>query len=330
MVFSLRWNRLWADIQRDLLGGNAGSIARESDKFNSYFGDVYAELSTDLKSSMDSLRKERLEVEKDFKNIFYIVADSYSKYIPAHLRNENKQNELKAFVEMQMNNSEDVLPLYKRFFRVYNELAERLLEVSLKIRKYSKRLSRFVPRLPIVEYNKEQLTKEVRPFENNLVVSRPTLFARNLYQFNAEYRDYVRKFGENLLFVKRSLARSIDGISLRALINKYKYRSARDYTHVASVYNKRNVIGFDGEQKTLQSKCRYLLAHEMHKNRFSVVLNFNDSPYLISVLAYGQKSIDLGFSKAAIDSKPVSLPQTIKLGENGFIAVTKTNVIIQL
>jgi len=326
LVLSLRWNRFWADIQRDLLGGNAESIARESDKFNSYFGDVYAELSTDLKSSVDSLRKERLDVEKDFKNIFYIVADSYSKYIPAHLRNENRQNELKAFVEMQMANSEDVLPLYKRFFKVYNEVAERLLEISLKIRKYSKRLSRFVPRLPIVEYNKEQLTKEVRPFENNLVVSRPTLYARNLYQFNAEFRDYVRKFGENILFVKNSLARSIDGISLRALINKYKYRSARDYTHVASVYNKRNVIGFDGEQKTLQSKCRYLLTHEMHKNRFSVVLNFNDSPYLISVFAYGQKSVDLGFNKAAIDSKPVSLPQTVKMGENGFITVTKTNV----
>jgi hypothetical protein len=182
-------------------------------------------------------------------------------------------------------------------------------------------LSTLIPRLPVYEYNNEQ-----QKYDNNLVIRRPTLNARNLYQFNAEYRNYLKLMSENVLSIKSSLSRNTDGMSIKALINKYKYRSLDDYTLVGNVFNRRNIIGFDGEQTLLQSKCRYLLAHETHKNRFSVVLNFNDNPYIISVFAYGQKPIDIGYNKVAIDSKSVSIPQTIMLGENGLITVTKTNV----
>ena len=146
---------------------------------------------------------------------------------------------------------------------------------------------------------------------------------------NRSLQVNIQRVGDSVtlpLNKKSSLLRNLDGISLRALINKYKYRSLDDYTLVGNVYNRRNVIGFDGEQTLLQSKCRYLLAHETHKNRFSVVLNFNDNPYLISVFAYGQKPIDISYNKVAIDSNPVSLPQTVQMGENGIITVTKNNV----
>lgn len=240
LVLSAQWNRLWLGLQRDLLGESLETKAQENENFNSYFGDVYAQLSSDLKSSVDSFRKERAAVDNDLRNIFFIVLDTYSKYLPASMRNENRQSELKTFFEMQMaNNIDNETPLYKRFFKAYNQAAQNLQSISIKIRKYSKTLSRLVPRLPIVEYNKEQITREKRPFDNNLVITRPTLYARNFYQFNAEYRDFVQKIGQRVLSVKRNLVRSVDAISLRGLINKYKYRSLKDYTLVANVYNKR-------------------------------------------------------------------------------------------
>ncbi len=50
---------------------------------------------------------------------------------------------------------------------------------------------------------------------------------------------------------------------------------------------------------------------------------------MISVFAYGQKSVDISYNKAAIDQKPISLPYTVNLGgENGVLTVTKTNVAI--
>lgn len=292
LTLSARWNRFWYDIQSCIMGGQGmENKAIENGQFNSYFGDIYSVLSGDLKDAVDGFKQERMAISRD------LGLDSWMK----------SQN--------------DDMPLYKRFFRSYNVLAHKLTEISLRIRAYSRRLSTLIPRLPVYEYNNEQ-----QKYDNNLVIRRPTLNARNLYQFNAEYRNYLKLMSENVLSIKSSLSRNTDGMSIKALINKYKYRSLDDYTLVGNVFNRRNIIGFDGEQTLLQSKCRYLLAHETHKNRFSVVLNFNDNPYIISVFAYGQKPIDIGYNKVAIDSKSVSIPQTIMLGENGLITVTKTNV----
>ena len=106
---------------------------------------------------------------------------------------------------------------------------------------------------------------------------------------NAEYRDRVRRAGKITLFLKGNLVRDLESLGLRALINKYRYRSiASGYTIVGSVYNRRNVIGFGGEAVVLLSRCTYLLAHEMSKNRFTVLLNFNEKTPVLSVYLYGQ------------------------------------------
>ena len=153
------------------------------------------------------------------------------------------------------------LPLYKRAFAAYNRLAKRLEDLSLKIRSKSKRLSRLIPRLPVLTYNPDRLTKNIAPFANDLEVRRPTLNAHNLYQFNAEYRDYLRRLGERVLSVKNTMIRNLAGYGIKGLINKYKFRSLSSYTLVASVYNKRNIVFFNGESTTLKSSCKYLLAH---------------------------------------------------------------------
>lgn len=114
-------------------------------------------------------------------------------------------------------------------------------------------------------------------------------------------------------------------MGIKALINKYKYRSLSEYTMVAHVFNKRNIIGFDGESVILKSRCKYLLAHETHKNRFSVVLNFDRSKYPISVYAYGQKSVDIGYSDAAVQDVATSLPRYFDLGEHGSLSVKRVN-----
>jgi hypothetical protein len=295
LVFSSKWNRFWSAMQTDILGVDSSSeVAQVNEDYNSYFGDVYAVLSQDLKPAVEGLRNERLALARELNLI----------------------SEL---------NEQEYVPLYKRAYVVYNSAAQTLTKWSLWTKKYSKLVSTFIPRLPIIEYNQVEDDK----FENNLVIRRPTLNARNLYQFNAEYRNYIKQIGENILFVKTAMMRnnlaSMGGV--KSLYNKYRFRSLKDYTLVANVFNRRNIIGFDGEQILVQTRCKYLLTHETQKNRFSVVLNFNENAYAISLFAYGQqKSIDISYNKAAIDQKPVSFPKTIQLNDNnGVITLTREN-----
>ena len=118
---------------------------------------------------------------------------------------------------------EDV-PLYKRAFAAYNRLAKRLEEIHLNVRAKSKRFSKYVPRLPVLTYNPERFTKNIAPFANDLEVRRPTFNAHNLYQFNAEYRDRLRRTGERIISAKNSLLRNLEGYGIRGIINKYKFR----------------------------------------------------------------------------------------------------------
>ena len=183
-------------------------------------------------------------------------------------------------------------------------------------------LSKLVPRLPTYAYNEETNGQ----FANNLVVRRPTLQAKNLYQFNHEYRDYVRQTGARFLQLKANLVRAnLAGLSVKSIVNKYKLRKLTDFTLVANVFNRRNVIGFDGESVTLQSRCKYLLAHDVHKNRFSVVLNYDkNTDYPLTVHAYGQ-SVDIGYAGAAVADQAVALPRHVALGgDNGEMSVRKT------
>ena len=297
LVLSLQWNRLWGKIKGDILN-EASSAANE--KYNSYFGDVYGVLSDDLKPAVENVRNARKGVRDDLRKVVFALVDFYSNAFP----------QLKILM-MQAKNIEpedETVPLYKRVFARYNKLAQALEGLSLKARGVSKRLSKYVPRLPVLTYNPEQLTKNIAPFSNNLEVKRPTLNAHNLYQFNAEYRDYMRQAAQRFLNLKNSLVRNLEGYGIKGLINKYKYRPLSSYTMVGHVYNRRNVIAFNGETTTLKSKCKYLLAHELRKNQFSVILNQNDQEHILSVSAYGQDLIDISYDKASINGKDISLP----------------------
>ena len=90
--------------------------------------------------------------------------------------------------------------------------------MSLFLRKYSKTLSTYVPRLPVMEYNQVPGSK----FDNNLKVSRPTLNAENFYQFYAEQRKYMQSIGERIADTKGNMLRDFNIIGVKSLINKYK------------------------------------------------------------------------------------------------------------
>ena len=322
-VVTMRFNRFWRQVQVDILGGDESDLASPADNYNSYFGDVYATVTEDLKPVVEAHRKQRAAIKGDLMNLVGILADFYSNFLSEQRRNQFQQHQMRMMasaMERSLNAGPE-LPVYKKVLRTYNGLAKSLTKLSLKLRKISNKLSKLVPRLPTYEYNQDDESE----FANNLVIRRPTLYAKNLYQFNHEYRDYVRKAGNNFLMLKRNLVRSnLGGIGLKSLINKYKYRSLTDYTLVATVFNRRNIIGFDGESVTLQSRCKYLLAHELHKNRFSVVLNFDkQTQYPITVYAFGQ-SFDIGYNGAAVAEESIALPRHVDLGYNGALSVTKT------
>ncbi len=293
LVWFSRWNRMWSEIQTEILSGNMEQrLIQKDDAFNSYIGDVYSSLWNDWKKSMDVIKQERNDILNDL--------------------GLNRVFENKAIIEFNQTIS---------YFKIYNMLASKLTEASLTVRNYSKFLSTYLPRFPTIAYN----SQETKGFANNLIIRRPTLNARTLYQFNAEYRNYVRQVGDWVLFFKSMLIRDLKSMSVAGLYNKYRMRSLRDYTLVGNVFNRRNLIGFDGEQTVLQSKCTYLLAHETHKNRFSVVLNYNDYQYPITVYAYGQKVVDISYNKAAIDQKSISFPQIVRFGENGNMTISRLN-----
>ena len=324
LIMSMKWNRFWKLIQQDILGNTDSNLANLNDKYNSYFGDVYSQLTEDLKPVVLARQKAREAVKSDFKNLFFMLVDFYSNFLTPNLKQKLRKLELKMIQEAlkEKVNTSEQLPVYKRVLRKYNKIAKKLTALNMKIRKYSKSLSKYIPRLPTYEYNREGNGE----YENDLVIRRPTFYAKNLYQFNHEYRNYVRKAGQNFLKLKRNLVRSnLSGMGIKALINKYKYRSLSDYTMVAHVFNKRNIIGFDGESVILKSRCKYLLAHETQKNRFSVVLNFDRSKYPISVYAHGKKSVDIGYSSAAVANEATPLPRYFDLGEQGSLSVKRVN-----
>ena len=325
LVMSMKWNRFWKSIQQEIFGNTKQNLVQKDEKFNTYFGDVYSQLTNELGPIFLAKFNERDAIKTDIKNIGFIIVDFYSHFLPPQLRIRYRQMELQqvkmALRQKSVQKPKD-LPLYKNVLRQYNEIAHKLNALNLKVRNYSKPLSKLVPRLPTYEYNMNSNGE----YQNELVLKRPTHFARNLYQFNHEYRNYLRKTGQNILKFKRNLiGLNYAGSGIKALINKYKYRSLSDYTMVAHVFNKRNVIGFDGESVILQSRCKYLLAHETQKNTFSVILNFENNDFLISVYAYGQKSVDIGYNSAAIQNELTPLPRQFNLGDHGSLDVRRTN-----
>lgn len=328
IVLNLRWNRFWHEFQENLLGGIQLPSASPSEKlpagynFNSYFGDVYAELLSDLKPVVESIKEKRVILRQDLLKELSIHLEFYGSVSPS-IKNLRQK-----LLDSQISNKmapEPELPLHKRLFQRYNSLAEKLNSVHDRLYKTRARiLTRLIPKLTRISYNSEDNTSA---YQNNVRISKRMSRATNLYQFNAEYRNRVRRLGNAVQRFKSFLVRDIKGSSIRAILNKYRYRSIRyDFTTVGSVYNKRNIIGFGGESESLHTMKRYLLAHDTSKNRFSVILNYNDqSSSTLSVYLFGVGPIGLSSSKATVNDKPVALPLEIN-GSNGkSIHIGRTN-----
>ena len=320
LVFLLKWNRIWNEMKRDILGENE----LKNKDAESHFGRVYSVLAEDLNPIAEYNKQEREAILNDLKNFALIRLQFLTSFIPE----EYKDN----VESLKARYSKYVLPSFEptpqssatdyRLAERYNELVAKLSTLDNQAQNSFQMLSNAVPTLPEVEYNKVNNSN----FEHNLVISQKLKLSRNLYQLATAIRNRQKETADRMLQSKGDLATNPIGLSYKAIINKYKFRSLNDYTLVASVYNRRNIIGFDGEHKVLQSKCRYLLAHELHKNRFSVVLNFNENAYPLSVFAYGGKSFDLSYDRAAIDGKPVSLPHSLKIADKGVVSIRRTNV----
>ena len=312
LVLSAKWNPLWNAVKGDLIG--------EPETKETSVADGFAALAEEFKPIMEYNEKERQAIRDDLKNFGFVLLQFYTNFIPEAFK--EKTDALKArMIKMAMPNFEQIKETSKMasgdFLAKYNAIAAKLSELSQKVGKHSEMLAALLPSLPIVDYKKAG-----GEFGNELTVSRRIWRANNLYQLSVERRERTKGMGERLL--EASFSRDLG--SLKAIYNKYKPRSVNDYTLVATVFNRRNLVGFDGEHKVLLSKCRYLLAHETHKNRFSVVLNYDNSQYPISVFAYGgEKSFDLGYENVAIDGKAVSLPQRFKFADRGELNIRRNS-----
>lgn len=326
LQLSLKWNRLWNKIYSDILANQVDSSrASENEQFNSYFGDVYGTFVNDLKQTYEKIKADRRQVRSELKQLVLMIVDFYSNFLPSEMKNK-LVNDFRRRQEESVEEDKkfDQLPLYKRLFARYNSLAQRLNRLHFKVRSFSKTLSRYIPRLTMISYNKDdQLNRMARQFDNNLVAHRPIYNARNLYQFNAEYRDTLRRLGNRILSVKSNLLRNIQGANIRSLVNKYKLRSLSDYTIAGHVFNRRNLVTFNGESKLLKSRCKFLLAHELTRNQFSVILNSYTDKAWLSISAYGQPSIDITPNSASINNRPLSLPHTVELKDKNARIVVK-------
>jgi hypothetical protein len=305
LQLELKWNRFWAAIQKEILKG--GDQAKENSNFNSYFGDVYGTLVTDLKGSVDEMKEDRKEAREDVKNLFFLNLDFYS-----NLLSSSTLQKIKGLAEKyrgQDNVDISSLPLHKRVAYRYNRVAKTLNKLYTTVKsKGWNRLAKYLPRLTTISYNNQTSPSYDAKYDNNLVLTRPVYYSKNLYQFNAEYRDRLRVLANRVASIKGNLLRNMKTYSIRSLINKYKFRPMDSYTMVGQVFNRRNIITFAGDSKILKAKCTYLLAHDLPKNRFSVILNNNEKEGIISVYGYGLGPIDISAEGAVYNNKKLALP----------------------
>ena len=318
LVLNAKWSRVWAQIKRAILGQSNVAVAEKSDKFNSFFGDVYGELAAELKPTYDNWLAERSGVREDVQKLVYVLADFYLSAVPKYKEELRKR----ALASAKSDAEFDALPLHVRLFRRYQSLSEMLEHVRSKLKARGFRITAgLVPRLPLVAYNTDSLSSA---FANNVEVRRPMKLAHNLYQFYAEQREFMKNLAGSVIDAKSAALRNTDGLSLKALINKYKYRPLDEYTMVATVYNKRHVLAFNGEARVMRAKCRTLLLNELRRNKFSVVLNAADAPAALTVVAGDNQVVDVTYDRAFVNGKQVALPLR---GTKGLSVVRTANAV---
>ena len=124
LVVSMRWNRFWRQIISDIQGGKSDGLAAQSSQYNSYFGDVYATVTDDLKPVVAAHRAERKVVAADVNNLAILLADFYSNLLSAEHKAAFDTWSLKQAAEAmrEMSEQKSELPVYKKAFRAYNKV----------------------------------------------------------------------------------------------------------------------------------------------------------------------------------------------------------------
>jgi len=117
LVLSSRFNRFWRQLQADILGGDDSHLAKQSPDYNSYFGDVYAEVTEELKPVVAAHRAQRAAIVSDLRNLAGILADFYSNFLGPQRRREFQRNQMAqmaAAMELELKSDKTELPIYKK------------------------------------------------------------------------------------------------------------------------------------------------------------------------------------------------------------------------
>ena len=316
LVLNIKWNDFWKNLEKTILGDSSESLTNGT----SYLRYVYNELRGEFKPILQSINNGRDNTLDDVKNTILYELE-YIGLAP-RLPEKNFPKDTKA---VSLEDEEEITDemFYKQFFESYNRIVNKLNSIrEISYKSNIKLLTALIPKLSKISYNHGNSTS----FENNIEIRQYIPRASNLYQLRTESRNDVRRFAAALESIQSlSLMQPIELLSLEAVNNRYKYRTVRHgYSSVGTVYNKRNIIGFGGEFESIHTQSRYLLAHDMTENRFSIILNNSSQSDILSIYLYGKGPIGISYEKVTYNNTLVSLPFEIK-HENGEINIGRSN-----
>lgn len=321
---NLKWNRLWSRLQNDIMANQNQSNKVQPSKYSkSYFGDVFNSVVSDFNLTLQSAHKESQFIADDLKNSFEFLKDFYNNLnLKENESNEDSFSDFESMDQFDTNSLGNyLLIVYNRYAEITNEFNS-LTQPNIKV--YSPEFSDLFekyfqknPKLPRIYYNDEY---HQSLFDNNLILKRRTLNADNLFKLIAEYRNELKEIANEILESKmEDFKEPEEKISLYDLYNKEE----NNFKIVGHVFNRRNILTFNGESKTLKSKCKYLLTHELTKNKFSVILNQNTDNTFLGISALGQPLIEITDQKAFINGKQIALPYLNDVQDKGRILVKK-------
>jgi hypothetical protein len=316
LVINVRWNDFWKNFEKTILGDSSESLTNGT----SYLRYVYNELKDEFKPIFQSIKNGRDNTLADVKNYILYELEYLGVITPLP---EKDLPELTKTVSLEDDEEITDELFYKRFFDRYNRIVGKLNSIrEISYKANMKLLAALIPKFSKISYNHENSST----FENNIEIRKYISRAANLYQLRAEGRNDVRRFAAGLQSLQSlTLMQPIEILSIEAINNRYKYRTVRHgYSSVGTVFNKRNIIGFGGEYESIHTQSRYLLAHDMTENRFSVILNNSSQSEILSIYMYGKGPIGIGYERVSYNGTQVSLPFEIK-HENGEIFIGRSN-----
>jgi hypothetical protein len=310
LKLNLNWSRFWSQLKKEILDSRD---VYENDKFNSYFGDAYSQLKSELTQPCVNSKDGLSNIGQDFATLIFIEAASYEKYLSPFPIFNRRYSQVKygiqnSFIEVDEDDDEDddddeeddysngsILSRYNQFANRFNNM-----ESNSPVYYYLYN-SNTVPRLPIIYYEYNSFSGQL---DNSLTVSLEKFNTDNLYQLNSQYRDFLRQLADKVLTIKSAMIKSKNLMAMRN-----EYTLSADFKLVGHIHNRRNIIQFNGNFNALQTRCQYLLAHDIHRNKFSIILN-NDKDKSTPQIFFHTIGKKFAFSsnKVEVDDESIALP----------------------